>query len=625
MSGMRQMTRPDSENLYHLIVPTLAGVAVAVAAFYVDLIVPSGYTEWPLYLFPLIVVGFTMRNRVVVIVSVVSSAMLILGFVYPGSEDMSSRIAQFHRLLGIGTIWFISYLLLQKNNSAISVLRAKEERDSVAVKFSRMLESNLFGMAIRDANGGIRDANEYFLDLLGASRDEIDAGTLCWDEITPPEFAEADRNALRQLNERGLCPPYEKQYIHKNGSRRWVLVADAALSAHGEEFVAFVLDISRMKETQEAFRESELRFRQLADSMPQMVWTALPNGTMDYCNRRYREFAGESKPISSVTTWMAVIHPEDREETISEWKNSVESGTVYQIQHRLLHSDGTFHWYLSRAIPAVDANGSIQKWYGTATNIDSTKEAEEALRESEAGLRRLTDSLERQVSERTVQVRALSKALTIAEQRERQHVSHILHDDIRQILFAIKMRLELLEDEVKPENKAALAALRNLVDKAMETTISVALELNPPVLRNEGLDAALRWLVMHMEEQHDLEIHYVISGDLSGIRGTIRSLVVQVVRELLYNVERHAGTRKADFTAVMKDGNLRIVVEDKGVGFVPELTTGSHPGTMAVGLSSIRERVQLFGGRMDIESRPGAGARMTVIMPQTPATTMEKA
>jgi len=143
-------------------------------------------------------------------------------------------------------------------------------------------------------------------------------------------------------------------------------------------------------------RQSEERFRQLADSMPQLVWTADPDGVVDYYNQRYREFGGIAPEPGGLWEWGPVLHPDDLQPTVEAWHHALRTGEVYQVEHRARRADGSYRWHLSRGVPARDEEGKIVKWYGTATDIDDTirarEERERALEEAEAG-RQLLETL----------------------------------------------------------------------------------------------------------------------------------------------------------------------------------------------------------------------------------------
>jgi PAS domain S-box-containing protein len=124
-----------------------------------------------------------------------------------------------------------------------------------------------------------------------------------------------------------------------------------------------------------------MRFQDLADFLPHLVWTAESDGTVDYFNIRCQEFDGFTQLPDGTWQWEPVVHPDDLTPTISAWRYALETGMTYQISHRIKRSDKTYRWYLSRAVAVCDDQGRIVKWCGTATDIDDQKRAEEALRQ----------------------------------------------------------------------------------------------------------------------------------------------------------------------------------------------------------------------------------------------------
>ncbi len=134
----------------------------------------------------------------------------------------------------------------------------------------------------------------------------------------------------------------------------------------------------RLKRAGEALRTSEERFRLIADSMPNFVWTAQPDGTIDYINSTFKEYTGLER-YSGEGEGTDIVHPDDRAATIQTWQKSIVTGTPYQIEHRYRRHDGIYRWYLCRAIPVRDAGGQIIKWYGTSTDIEDMKSALERI------------------------------------------------------------------------------------------------------------------------------------------------------------------------------------------------------------------------------------------------------
>jgi PAS domain S-box-containing protein len=411
-----------------------------------------------------------------------------------------------------------------------------------------------------------------------------------------------------------LSPTYGRQYFSS------LFVAERDGNGEVTSILAITRDITDLKEAENRIRASEARFRQLADSMPQLVWTANPDGTIDYYNEKFRDFGGITSGEDGLWQWRPVVHEEELQLTIDAWQHSVSTGEIYQIEHRIRHADGSFHWYLSRGIPVRNENGDVIKWYGTATNIDISKQAQRAIEESENRLKLLNQNLEDMVVRRTEQVRTLSKALSVAEQRERKRFSYILHEKLQQLLLGAKM---LLGQHMR-DHKCATGAVEEyddvadglaIIEKALQTTRSMSIELNPPILRSQGLDSALEWLTSHVRKNYGLRIELDLQGEVGSIRDEWQLMLTQMVRELLNNVIEHAGVQEARVTASRVQGGIRITVSDEGQGFDAQAVFAREGDERRLGLFSIRERLRLFGGTLTIDSAPGKGTRCDITLP----------
>lgn len=228
-------------------------------------------------------------------------------------------------------------------------------------------------------------------------------------------------------------------------------------------------------------------------------------------------------------------------------------------------------------------------------------------------------ALKRDVEDKNRQLRNLASALALAEQRERRRVSQILHDHVQQILYGIQMRSQLIGFDAPPDGAVRdhVAALQALVSEAIRTTRTLTVELSPPVLQNEGLAAAFQWLASHMAEHYKLQVKLDLQADYQGPSDELRMLLFQLVRELLFNVVKHAGVNEAQLALSEQGDNLVICVQDCGRGFDPHVTP-SRNGSGGFGLYSVRERLALFGGKLEVDAQPGKGVRAIVIVPREP-------
>jgi PAS domain S-box-containing protein len=165
----------------------------------------------------------------------------------------------------------------------------------------------------------------------------------------------------------------------------------AALRRSNEELAT---EIVERKRVESALRESEQRYRFLADAMPQIVWTAQPDGGLDYYNQRWYDYTGMTFEQTKDWGWQLVLHPDDLQLCLERWTKAFQTGESYEIEYRFKKAaDGTYRWHLSRALPMRNSDGEIVLWVGACTDIDDQKRAAEALRQSEEQLRRVVQNM----------------------------------------------------------------------------------------------------------------------------------------------------------------------------------------------------------------------------------------
>jgi two-component system CheB/CheR fusion protein len=214
----------------------------------------------------------------------------------------------------------------------------------------------------------------------------------------------------------------------------------------------------------------------------------------------------------------------------------------------------------------------------------------------------------------------MAAKLTMAEQAERRRISRILHDDLQQLLHAIGIKVHLVKkDLLTKENQELVTALEEVlawIDQATTTTRRLTVDLSPQILHNEGLVNALEWLKIQMQEMHQLDVTLEAEHAFFIADQDLRVLLFQIVRELLFNVEKHAGTHRATVDLKEVDHHLVIHVIDDGVGFDVKELASREDQEGGFGLTSVRERLDLVGGYLVVRSQPGEGTHIEVHAPE---------
>ncbi|MBD3886989.1 PAS domain S-box protein [Phormidium tenue FACHB-886] len=251
---------------------------------------------------------------------------------------------------------------------AEAALRESEERFRVLADCAPCL------IWLNGADGGCEFVNQAYLDFFGKTLEEIQG--FGWQVDLHPDDAEPYVSAyLQAFQERKLFQA-KARIRRADGQYRWLDCFAAPRFSNAGDLLGYVgtsFDITDRRQTEEALRESEERFRTLAATVPQLLWTATPDGSVDYLSEQWADYIGLPPERLYDWNWRQVVHPDDLTNTLHGWQHSLQSGEPLEIQHRFRYHTGEWRWQLVRSIPVKDETGQVTKWVGTCTDIHESE------------------------------------------------------------------------------------------------------------------------------------------------------------------------------------------------------------------------------------------------------------
>ena len=394
------------------------------------------------------------------------------------------------------------------------------------------------------------------------------------------------------------------------GERRTILshaepIRDAVKNVVGS--VMAQMDITAQIRMEAALRDSEAKFRTIANAMPQMVWSTLPDGYHDYFNQQWYDFTGVPVGSADGKGWSDIFHPEDQARAWALWNHSLATGEVYEIQYRLRHHSGQYRWALGRALPVRNAADEIIRWMGTCTDIHDQKEAEDALKRESERKDEFLAMLAHELRNPLAPISTAAQMLTItgvSEQRIRQ-AGDIITRQVRHMTSLVDDLLDLSR------------ITRGLVQIAQE-------DLDLKLVLNNAVEQALPLIE---GRRHALSIY--MSPSPAFVKGD-KNRLVQVVANMLNNAAKYTPQNGAiELVLDVEDKHARIQVKDNGSGipaallpFIFDLFTQGErtpdrtQGGLGLGLSLVKNITALHGGQVKAQSNGvGCGSVFTVMLP----------
>jgi PAS domain S-box-containing protein len=352
-------------------------------------------------------------------------------------------------------------------------------------------------------------------------------------------------------------------------------------------------DITDRKLAEEKLRESEERFRIMADTAPVMVWRSGTDMLYDFFNKPWLEFTGRSTEQEVKNGWSEGIHPEDVKYSLDTYVSSFKTRKSFTIEYRLRRVDGEYRWVLHKGIPRYSPKGEFAGYIGSCIDITERKLVEQE-REELAG--RLID----------------------AQEQERSRLARELHDDFNQRLAVLAIDLERCAEIMSHSPAKASERMLELWNRASEIGAdlhTLSHQLHSSTLQSLGLILGVEAFCDEFSQQQGIQVDLAHENIPRSVPPDVALCLFRVVQEGLRNVKKHSGSSRAEVRLEGSDDAIHLSLFDRGAGF-DRRDPSTHAG---LGMRSMEERLRLMGGRFEVQSSPMKGTRIDVWVPLKPA------
>jgi PAS domain S-box-containing protein len=369
--------------------------------------------------------------------------------------------------------------------------------------------------------------------------------------------------------------------------RGYILAGIALLFAQALLILALLWQRVRKRKAEAVLRESEKRFKVMADTTPAQIWMCDEHGDITYLNERRLAFTGLGQEPGYGDSWTTYIHPDDLPDVMNSFSNALKNHRPFSMEYRLRRSDGIYRWMFDVASPRVNGDGSFAGFIGSAIDVTDQKMAQQALER-------------------------VGGQLIEAQEKERARIGRELHDDICQRLAILSFELERANEA--RDGSPATASLEDIQKHCEELAAdvqSLSHQLHSSPLDVLGLVAAISGLRNEFARNHDVSVAFTHRDVPRNLPNNISLCIFRVTQEALHNALKYSGASEFKVDLSIVGDNLQLVVEDEGAGF--DVQEARQKG--GLGLISMHERINLINGKFNIESAPGMGTRITAIVP----------
>jgi PAS domain S-box-containing protein len=405
-----------------------------------------------------------------------------------------------------------------------------------------------------------------------------------------PESWKQMQDAVEEAVQTGKSFELDLEMVRSDGDRRWLVLRGEALRSAGGRIVQLrgtVHDISERKRAEQALRESEERFRLVANTAPVMIWMTDVDKLCTYCNQTWLDFTGRSMEESAGHGWLESVHPQDRERSMDTYSQAFARQEEFRMEYRVRRHDDQYRWILDSGRPRFNTDGSFAGYIGSCVDVTERKLAEDA-------------------------ISSMGRRLIVAQEEERTRIARELHDDIGQRLALLSIELETLQrTSNQREFPGRIYQILKQTSEIASEIQAISHRLHSSKLEYLGLAAAARGYCAELSEQQDVRIDFLDEGVPRSLPHEIEMSLFRVLQEALRNAVKHGRVRQVKVELRAKGNDVHLTVLDSGVGFDP--ATALHG--KGLGLVSMQERVRLVHGELTIDSAPNSGTSIHARVP----------
>jgi PAS domain S-box-containing protein len=461
-----------------------------------------------------------------------------------------------------------------------------------------ILESLKSRLAVLDPNGQIISANSAWIEFEAARTDECEPSASLgknyldfWNRSAARGVPEAEKAyaGIRAVLDK-LLDSFVMEYSSvTNFGERLFEMTVTPLKSDENGAVVVHRDITGPKQIEMAVRESESRFRQIADAAPVLIWMSGPDGLCTYFSKKWLEFTGNPIEHELGNGWMQGIHPSDWERVFHSFSADFQAKRPSNIEFRLRRFDNVYRWVFNVAVPRFGGNNEFMGYIGCCVDVDERRSAEQACLE-------------------------VSGRLITAQEEERARIARELHDDLSQRMAMLEIALDQLKQklsETAPSTRDQVSNVEEIASEISSDIHHLSHRLHPSKLYNLGLVATLHGLCKELSDQFGLKIHFSYLNIPRTLPNDISLCLYRVSQESLSNVVKHSGAREAKLDLSCDGTDVNLCISDSGVGFDP-IAAKEKAG---LGLVSMRERLRLVGGQLWVESELSHGTRIHARVP----------